>query len=103
MDEFKQERHTMEVVNSHSNGVDELFCPTCGRRILIQWPPDYKKIVLESGDDFAIHSGGKGGLVVGTPQVIVQPEVSKQDEARFDQWEQWLNDMGFDDHWSGDS
>jgi hypothetical protein len=93
----------MEFVNSHSNGVDELFCPICGRRILIQWPPDYKKIVLEVGDDYAIHSGGKGGLVVGDPRVITQNEESKQDTARLDQWEQWLSEMGFDDRWSGDS
>lgn len=99
MEEFKQEHHQMEFVESRSNGADELFCPTCGRRILIQWPPEYKKIVLEVGDDLAIHSGGKGGLSFGAPQITKQPELSAQDLDRLDHWEEWLSEMRFDDHW----
>ena len=101
MDEFKQEHHRMELVDSHSNGADELYCPTCGRRILIHWPPEYEKTVLEVGDEFATHSGSKGGLEISAPQISYQPELSAQDADRLIQWEQWLDRMGFDDYWSG--
>ena len=103
MEQFRQEHHRMELVYSHSSGVDEMYCPTCGRRILIQWPPDYKKTVLEAGDEDAIHSGGKGGLEISAPQIAQQSDLSAQEVARLDQWEKLLGQMGFDDHWSGDT
>lgn len=104
----RQEHHKMLLVSTHPNGVDELYCPTCGRRILIQWPPDYQKTVLEPGDEYAIHSGGKGGLEMGVPQLTQGYEFSAQeaavrlsahDEARLLQWEQWLDQIGFDNWW----
>ena len=47
------------------SGAEEWVCPTCARRMLLRWPPDYEKLVLEHGDEAAIHVGGKGGLQVG--------------------------------------
>lgn len=58
------ERHEMELERTHPSGAEEWYCPTCGRRFLMQWPPHYKKIVLEQGDENALHSGGKGGLSI---------------------------------------
>jgi hypothetical protein len=51
-------RHEMELDRIHPSGAQEWLCPTCGRRFLMQWPPNYKKIVLEPGDTLATHSGG---------------------------------------------
>ncbi len=105
----KQEHHKMLLVNSYPSGADEMYCPICGRRILIQWPPNYKKTVLDPGDKYAIHSGGKGGLEMGTPQLTQGTEFPAQDtvvkldaneEARLVHWEQWLGQMGFDNLWS---
>jgi hypothetical protein len=53
--------HEMQLVRTHSSGAEEWFCPTCGRRFLMHWPPSYKKIILETGDEYAAHVGGKGG------------------------------------------
>jgi hypothetical protein len=61
----QQEHHQMVLETTHSSGAEEWYCPTCGRRFLMQWPPTYKKIVLETGDEYAIHSGNKGGLFIG--------------------------------------
>ncbi len=36
---------------------------------MMQWPPQYRKIVLDPGDEYALHSGGKGGLRMGPLQV----------------------------------
>jgi hypothetical protein len=61
----QQEHHEMVLETTHASGAEEWYCPTCGRRFLMQWPPTYKKIVLESGDEEALHSGSKGGLSIG--------------------------------------
>lgn len=103
------EHHKFVLVNSYPSGVDELFCPTCGRRVIIQWPPDYKKTVLNAGNEYAIHSGGKDGLEMGTAQNAQKREVfaqnaaglNAQDESRLVQWERWLGQMGFENLWSG--
>ncbi len=63
------ERHEMQLDRIHPSGAEEWHCPTCGRRFLMRWPPSYSKIVLEPGDELAIHSGGKGGLQMGRAQV----------------------------------
>jgi hypothetical protein len=56
---------------SGESGAEEWVCPTCGRRMLLRWPPHYEKLILDHGDEAAIHVGGKGGLRVG--QVAVAP------------------------------
>jgi len=114
----RQEHHRMVLVCSHPSGADEMYCPTCGRRILIQWPPDYKKTVLETGDEYAVHSGGKGGLEMGAPQLtpasadpaqesavvpVAQREavpLDAHDLACLAQWEEWLGQIGFENWWA---
>ena len=62
------QRHEMVLEKTHESGAEEWFCPVCGRRFLMQWPPNYQRVILEPGDNYAIHSGGKMGLSMGTPQ-----------------------------------
>ena len=66
---FEQSAHAMELERTYPSGAQEWRCPTCGRHMIMQWPPNYKKIVLEAGDENASHSGGKGGLRMGAAQV----------------------------------
>ena len=54
------QRHKMVLVATHEEGNEEWSCPTCGRRFLTDWPPEYKKVIIEVGDENASHSGGKG-------------------------------------------
>jgi hypothetical protein len=56
------ERHEMKLVETHDDGSEEWVCPTCHRRFVISWPPNYKRVILEEGDENAIHAGGKGGV-----------------------------------------
>jgi hypothetical protein len=65
----EQEQHEMRIERSHPSGAEEWYCPTCGRRFLMQWPPAYSKIVLQPGDEHAIHTGGKGGLSMGATSI----------------------------------
>lgn len=76
----EQPRHEMILGITHPSGAEEWYCPTCGRRFTIQWPPEYKKIILNAGDELAIHTGGKGGvntsqLHIGQPH---EPELPPQ-------------------------
>ena len=63
------EQHQMHLVKTHSSGAEEWHCPTCGRRFLMTWPPSYKRIILEPGDELALHNGGKGGLQITGAQL----------------------------------
>jgi hypothetical protein len=86
----------MILTGSGESGAEEWVCPTCGRRMLLRCPPHYEKLILEHGDEAAIHIGGKGGLPFG--QVAVAPAplgevpVSEVPEAE----RQWLRANGID-------
>lgn len=72
------QQHEMVLEVTHSSGAEEWNCPTCGRRLLISWEPNFKKTVIEVGDEFSIHSGAKGGLSmrsidVGEPKEPILP------------------------------
>jgi hypothetical protein len=55
-------QHSMRLARVHPSGAEEWHCPTCGRRILLEWPPRPASVVLASGDAAALHSGGHRGL-----------------------------------------
>lgn len=67
MDE--QDVHVMVLESTQPSGAEEWYCPTCGRRFLLNWQPNYQKVVLNAGDEFAGHSGGKGGISMGFIQI----------------------------------
>jgi hypothetical protein len=58
------EQHEMQLEQTHPSGAEEWACPICGTRYLLQWPPAYKKVVLETGDEYALHSCSKGDLAI---------------------------------------
>ena len=66
---IEQQKHEMILEKTHSSGEEEWYCPTCERRLLLTMPPNYRKIILNTGDEFAIHSGSKGGLRMGSIQI----------------------------------
>jgi hypothetical protein len=119
---YELEHHKMQLERRHPSGAEEWFCPTCGRRFLIQWPPMYSMVVLEPGDEDARHSGSShndSGLRIGPPQVMqveehalpeeLRPsvnELSGADPVEFEEtpltdelrpWLKWLKDAGLAD------
>lgn len=91
------EQHQMELVETHASGAEEWFCPTCSRRFLMQWAP-YKKIVLESGDEYATHSGGKGGLQLNGANVVESRSNAEQEEKLFsEELRNAINELDFGD------
>ena len=91
----EQAQHTLILEITRETGEEEWYCPECGRRLLVQWLPDYKKTVIEVGDEYAMHNASKGGLQMGPPRIIQEPLLSSEDEDRLVQWEDWLNDLDY--------
>jgi hypothetical protein len=109
----------MVLETTHPSGAEEWYCPTCGRRFLITWPPNYKKVVLESGDETVSHSGGKGGIQISAPHITPEAGLPPDggslsddsspsgdgtplDAHEMEQWDAWLNEIGFENWWSND-
>lgn len=60
-----RKRHEMTLVDYAESGAEEWSCSVCGRRTLVRWEPEFDTLVLEHGDDTAVHYGAKGGLRLG--------------------------------------
>jgi hypothetical protein len=99
-------RHTMVRVNKNEDGVEEWRCPTCGRRFLMEWPPNYKRTILDPGDEAVIHVGGKGemgmGLSMGETEVengnpMPAEEATSIDEQSLMPWLQWVQEINLED------
>ena len=89
-----QQRHEMVLEGTQPSGADEWSCPVCGRRLVMRPPPRYQKVVLERGDESAIHVGGKGGIEVGGfAATSVTNDRAAEDER------DWLDSIGVD--WEG--
>jgi hypothetical protein len=86
--------HEMVLIGPAESGAEEWACPSCGRRMMLRWPPHYEKLVLEHGDENVIHVGAKGGMRMGEVEVTpAHPVGVPEDELR------WLNESGID--WGG--
>jgi hypothetical protein len=76
--------------------------------MLMDYGPKLRKVILEAGDEYAIHSGGKGGLRMGPVQATpldgppAQTEFQTND-AHLAHWAAWLEKMGFEDLWGNDA
>jgi len=99
------ERHEMQLMRTLAGGEEEWFCPTCSRRFLMRWFPKYTKLVLEPGDEHALHSGSKGEMLrlgnyddsAPAEDTQLQPsfEAHEQDDtldsSALQPWRDWLD------------
>jgi hypothetical protein len=97
---MNEQYHEMILEKTHPSGADEWYCPTCGRRFLMQLTPLYEMIILEAGDQYAQHSGSTGSLRVGPLQV---EETQFTDELRLGPWLEWLEEVNFENRWGKDT
>ncbi len=104
-----EDQHTMVVKKTYSTGVQEWYCPTCGRHIILQWPPNYKRIVLDEGNTAVFHTGGTCETSFGLENI--QPGEAENDgeespEESLDNmigledpyllpWLRWIGDRDF--------
>ncbi len=96
-----QEHHIMVLENTHPSGAEEWYCPTCGRRILMQWPPNYSMVTLIAGDQYAIHSGSNGGLRIKEtePTPIGEYPLNEEERATLRPWQEWFDSIDFESLW----
>ncbi len=85
------ERHEMILNGCVESGAEEWFCPSCGRRMLMRWPPEYDIFLLAHGDDAAVHVGAKGGLQANDVVIAPAPARDVPGSER-----QWLLNNGID-------
>ena len=94
-----QEQHQMELVETHDTGAEEWHCPQCQCRFVMQWAP-YKKVVLEEGDNYALHSAKKGDIQLGTPRVndrVESDDLGIMSNELRDALDNFLKDLDFGD------
>ncbi len=97
---FQQESHEMIFERVIAHDIDELFCPICGRRIVVQWSPDFRKTVIEPGDENAIHTASKGGVSMEGQEEASPLELSVEEQERLAEWEVLLDQIGFESWWA---
>ena len=95
-----QEQHEMVLETIHPSGAEEWYCPTCGRRFLMQWPPAYNKVILDPGDENAIHSGGRGSAQLSPAAETAEPAaLTEVDVQTLQPFIEWMERVNFDNLW----
>ncbi len=96
--------HEMMLDKTHSSGAQEWYCPTCGRRFVMQWTPKHKRIILNGGDEYAAHSGGTGGLKVGGVEIQTSERgaAPTEEDLPLDHWKSWLDSDDASKWWPED-
>ncbi|GAA2166735.1 hypothetical protein [Actinomadura napierensis] len=59
--------HQMRMIRAERSGTEEWACPTCGRRMLLRWPPHYSKQIIDPGDERACHVASCDDLPANAP------------------------------------
>ncbi|MEU8803469.1 hypothetical protein [Spirillospora sp. NPDC048819] len=108
--------HEMRMTQAAQSGHEEWACPTCGRRILLRWPPRYDKQIIEPGDEKACHVGSATAdtppdadtpLEPGTPATRTATDISQADPdaastepapTQCRSGHRWLRETGMETH-----
>ncbi len=86
----EEQSHKLILVQKYPSGAEEWYCPACGRRFILQWSPEYQRVVLEVGDESAIHNTGRGAMVVYRPQA---------EDPWLAPWIDWMERGDFEGYW----
>lgn len=88
--------HEMVFEKTHLSGVEEWYCPSCGRRFLVQWPPAYKMVILEPGEKDTRHNLSKVNSRLSAPQTN---KIEPIEEFRLIPWLKWMEEVDFASRW----
>lgn len=102
MSEQVPQTHSMVFQYVNEDGVELWHCPICGHTILLEWPPHYRKIVLEAGDETVFHSGGKGGLDLHPMQISQDAAPGDEHDPYLLPWIAWMDSVDFTARWRDD-
>lgn len=99
MQPIPQGRHIMQLARKHDSGAEEWYCPVCGRRFLLTWPPQFKRIILEPGDSDAIHTGGSAEVPSHTVDTLIADPQVEGEDFYLDIWRDWFDRVDFESWW----
>jgi hypothetical protein len=88
---MEEKNHIILMTRTYGSGAQEWYCPICGRRFIVQWKPEYQRVILELGDDSAIHNTGTGAFIakcVGVEEEWLAP------------WLEWAEKVDFESLWN---
>lgn len=97
---MSDQHHEMVLEKTHISGVEEWFCPSCGRRFLVQWPPSYKIIVLEDGEKDTRHNLSRLNMSRQATRLAQAEETIE--EFRLIPWRKWMEETDFERLWDSD-
>jgi len=97
---MNEKHHDMVLERTHILGVEEWYCPDCGRRFLVQWPPAYKMVILEQGDKDTRHNVSKANSVIGSYPITRTRETDFSEDFRLLPWLQWMEKVDFASRWN---
>ena len=88
--DVSHEPHLMLQQAVDESGTQEWLCPTCGRHLLLSFPPNYRKIVLDVGDLSTPHVGGAGGIsmTAAVTPTEARPRWTDEDDRALEEWQQ---------------
>ncbi len=104
---MNEERHEMRRRQRFNTGAEEWECPECGRRFILILDPAFQKVVLEPGNENAIHCGGTGELAITASPTNIStvrqsPEEISPDDATLEPWKRWVDSVDFESMWNSD-
>jgi hypothetical protein len=88
---MEEQNHIILKTRTYSSGAQEWYCPTCGRRFIVQWKPEYQRVILEVGDDCAIHNTGTGAFIA---------RCSGPEDEWLKPWMDWVESEEFESLWN---
>ena len=98
--------HTLDLIRMHE-GTEEWLCPECGRHLLVNWGPKFKRTILEAGDESVGHSAFVSNV---QPEELtdVQTEdasshveaIEPVDESRLIPWISWMDKNNYSNLWN---
>jgi hypothetical protein len=89
--DMEEQNHIILMTRTYGSGAQEWYCPVCGRRFIVQWKPEYQRVILEIGDNAAIHNTGTGAFIAKCHQ---------PDESYLEPWQEWLETIDFESYWN---
>ncbi len=86
-----EETHKLVLVKKYETGAEEWYCPSCGRHFVMQWDPEYQRVIFVSGDETVVHNTSRGDIIVYRPQV---------DDPYLTPWLEWMEKDNFEGRWN---
>ena len=100
IDDDQTPAHEMMLVKIYETGVEEWLCPICGRRLMMQRPPQFRRIILAMGDELVSHTASQESLrLVGAEDAntTATPRTSSHTDdaqlATMRVWADWIDQL----------